>query len=329
MGTSNRYTGESTFHLWGKPILDINCNTIYDPLLNQIDEATYCGIGGDSNTNFDIGYNDVFSPWSNPPIHIANQNDSLTIEIESRDSRDGSLKVNFYFDNMIDAKPSKTQDLVVTEDFIGSTETVFHPRLDWTANLEPDLKEYKISRGGIVYPGVDPTYSQIATTTNNYFVDNSVTLYTAQAGSGGCTYEYQAVSYRIVAVDLTDKESVRSERDTIWGYSDPCAPEERPFGNELENFEYGLDQNYPNPFNPETIIRFSLKDQSFVRLKIYNVLGQEIETLVSDVRDKGNYTVAFNTKNRNLSSGIYYYKLEVYKNNLQIFSSIKRMMLIK
>ncbi len=319
----NRYGGLSTFDLYKKKIKDENCNTI-----TGVDTVNYRGAGGDSNTCFDVGYNEVFSPWSNPPVYMASSNDSLTIEIAGRDEN-GDMIVNVYFTNILNAEPSKTQELVVTEDFIGSTETVFHPRLDWEHNLEPDFDHYKILRGGIVYPGVDPTYSQIATTSNNYFIDNSVTLYTAQSGSGACTYEYQAVSYRIVAVDKSEKESVRSERDTIWGYSDPCAPEERPFGNQLENFEYGLYQNYPNPFNPETIVRFSLKEQSFVRLKVYNVLGQEVETLINDVRDKGNYTVAFNAKNRNLSSGIYYYKLEVYKGSQIAYSSIKRMVLIK
>jgi M6 family metalloprotease-like protein len=327
--SSNRYTGESTFQLYDKPALDLYCNTLLDPLNLPREKVTYSGIGGDSNTCYDIGFNDVLSPWSNPPIYTANENDSLTIELVSRESN-GSLVVNFYFDEMIDAKPSKPQDLSITQDWIGSTETLFHPRLGWSANIEPDHQLYKVYRGAIVYPGVDPTYTYIGSTQNQYFVDEAVTLYAAQGGSGICTYQYKAFSYRITAVDLTSKESVRSERDTIWGYTDPCAPEERPFGNLLnDELEYGLSQNYPNPFNPETIIRFSLNELSYVRLKVYNVLGQEIETLVSDIRDKGVYLVSFNARNRNLSSGVYYYKLEIHNNNREVFTSIKRMILIK
>jgi hypothetical protein len=72
---------------------------------------------------------------------------------------------------------------------------------------------------------------------------------------------------------------------------------------------FKLNQNYPNPFNPVTKIDYSLAKSDFIRLTIYNILGQEIQTLVNKFHLAGNYTVNFNAKN--LPSGIYFYKLKI------------------
>jgi hypothetical protein len=73
-----------------------------------------------------------------------------------------------------------------------------------------------------------------------------------------------------------------------------------------------LDQNYPNPFNPSTIISWQLAKSSTVTLKIYDVLGNEITTLVNEYQNAGKHSVTFNTQQalkHNLSSGIYFYQL--------------------
>ena len=85
---------------------------------------------------------------------------------------------------------------------------------------------------------------------------------------------------------------------------------------------YKLSQNYPNPFNPVTKISFALPKQGFVTLKVYDILGKEVATLVNEVKNQGSYSVDFNASN--FSSGVYFYKLETNG-----FSDIKRMMLIK
>jgi len=68
-----------------------------------------------------------------------------------------------------------------------------------------------------------------------------------------------------------------------------------------------LEQNYPNPFNPSTTISFSLPRSAYVTLKVYNLLGQEIETLVNGMRTAGTYKVEWRTNN--LPSGVYFYGL--------------------
>lgn len=68
-----------------------------------------------------------------------------------------------------------------------------------------------------------------------------------------------------------------------------------------------LSQNYPNPFNPKTTITYSVGTSSFVTLKIYDILGREVETLVNEVKEKGTYTTSWNAEN--VPSGIYFCRL--------------------
>jgi hypothetical protein len=83
-----------------------------------------------------------------------------------------------------------------------------------------------------------------------------------------------------------------------------------------------LYQNYPNPFNPGTTIQFRLPHSSFITVKIYNFLGQEIETLANGVYNEGNYLINWNAKN--LASGVYFYVL-----NYNGMGYSKKMLLIK
>lgn len=85
---------------------------------------------------------------------------------------------------------------------------------------------------------------------------------------------------------------------------------------------FGLLQNYPNPFNPSTKINFSLPHRSAVTIKIYDILGNEVATLVNEEKSAGSYQVIFDASN--ISSGIYFYKLTTAE-----FSQTKKLVLIK
>ncbi len=71
--------------------------------------------------------------------------------------------------------------------------------------------------------------------------------------------------------------------------------------------KFNLYQNYPNPFNPSTVIKFSVPNQSFVSLKVYDITGREVTTLINEEKSTGTYSVNF--KADNLSSGMYIYRL--------------------
>ena len=86
--------------------------------------------------------------------------------------------------------------------------------------------------------------------------------------------------------------------------------------------DYFLSQNYPNPFNPATIIRFQIKDSRFVTLKVYDIIGREIETLVNENLKPGIYEVKFDGSK--LASGIYFYTLTAGD-----FKSTKKLILLK
>ena len=85
---------------------------------------------------------------------------------------------------------------------------------------------------------------------------------------------------------------------------------------------YRLQQNYPNPFNPSTTVKFSLPLAGFTTLKIYDVYGREIKSLVNQNLNGGEYS--YNFEGKNLASGIYYYRIQSGS-----FNETKSMMLIK
>lgn len=87
---------------------------------------------------------------------------------------------------------------------------------------------------------------------------------------------------------------------------------------------FTLLQNYPNPFNPATIINYTIPDQEKVVLKVFDVIGNEIATLIDKEQSAGNYSVEFSTSVLNLSSGIYFYRMQAGS-----FIETKKMILLK
>jgi len=99
--------------------------------------------------------------------------------------------------------------------------------------------------------------------------------------------------------------------------------------NEIIPNEFRLYQNYPNPFNPVTIIKYSIPvvetgyaPSIRTSLKVYDILGKEVTTLVNEEKPAGNYQVSFNGSN--FSSGVYFYQLKAGR-----FEATKKLVLIK
>jgi hypothetical protein len=88
--------------------------------------------------------------------------------------------------------------------------------------------------------------------------------------------------------------------------------------------EYKLEQNYPNPFNPMTNIKYQIPENSMVTLKVYDILGREISTLINEFQNAGIYETQFPNNSVQLSSGIYFYKITAGD-----YSAVKRMLMIK
>jgi hypothetical protein len=131
-------------------------------------------------------------------------------------------------------------------------------------------------------------------------------------GSGYCNspVEYSFVDsspakgnaqYRLKQIDNDGKYKYYSETANVTFGITGVEENQRPK-------EFTLTQNFPNPFNPETTIKYGITETGFVTLKIYDILGNEISTLVNELKQPGYYDVQFNASG--LASGIYFYKLQ-------------------
>jgi photosystem II stability/assembly factor-like uncharacterized protein len=139
----------------------------------------------------------------------------------------------------------------------------------------------------------------------------------AFVNGAGTTTETQNYSYS----DLVSagKYSYRLKQVDFNGAYEYSNVAEVEFGADLN---YALEQNYPNPFNPSTKITYVTKDQGFVSLKIYNILGNEVAELINGEVEAGNHEVTFDASG--LSSGVYFYTLTTGN-----FTATKKMMMMK
>jgi hypothetical protein len=85
---------------------------------------------------------------------------------------------------------------------------------------------------------------------------------------------------------------------------------------------YSLSQNYPNPFNPSTVISFSLPSKSFISLKVFDLIGREVATIVSEEMSAGSYSRTLNAEG--LPSGVYFYRLQAGP-----FTETKKLVLLR
>ncbi len=146
-------------------------------------------------------------------------------------------------------------------------------------------------------------------------VNANVAEYTDTSVSNYASYVYKMYAYNA---------------DTTSEYSDVAIVDIQFTGVEDEELlptEYSVSQNFPNPFNPSTSIKFALPEASKVTMKIFNLLGQEVSTLVNENYDAGRYEVQFNA-NR-LASGIYIYSISAEGVNGNRFIESKKMTLLK
>jgi hypothetical protein len=144
-----------------------------------------------------------------------------------------------------------------------------------------------------------------------------------QLNVSSCAVSFSPVraGYRLTTTDSCFTIVQGSGGNTTYAYAG-CSGALTGVGNNETPVSYKLSQNYPNPFNPTTKISYALPKSGLVTLKVYDILGKEVATLVNEVKNAGNYSVDFSASN--FTSGVYFYKIETNG-----FSDIKKMMLIK
>ena len=128
-------------------------------------------------------------------------------------------------------------------------------------------------------------------------------------------------NYRVIAKDKGIIQETSISPDSgyyhcLWDFTSGIGDETTGVNN------YSLKQNYPNPFNPSTRIQYAISSRQLVTLKVYDVLGKEIATLVNEEKSAGSYEIEFNASH--LASGIYYYQLRAGD-----YVETKKMILLK
>ncbi|MEO6696065.1 MAG: T9SS type A sorting domain-containing protein [Ignavibacteria bacterium] len=248
--------------------------------------------------------------------------------------------------------PSRPMGLrVLPCDSLPTIDSYKRIKIRWNHNMEPDMenvltgnKKYKIyrSKGNDMNDVPDDAlaYSEnlyeyleavdIHKDAMPYFVDERLvsTCTDQSCGATSCWAEFP-VRYRIQAIDKFNDESVLSDfaATTAWDISGGEGSME---GDNLPTTSHGsvipkvysLKQNYPNPFNPVTNIQYDLPFDNFVTIKVYDLIGREVMSLVNEIKEAGSYIVSLNGSN--LSSGIYYYKITAGS-----YEQVRKMILIK
>jgi hypothetical protein len=125
----------------------------------------------------------------------------------------------------------------------------------------------------------------------------------------------------IPGTSLFDDNNSASD-DSYWAYDNFSMTLTDVKGNDVTISSYALEQNYPNPFNPSTTIKYSVPESGLVTLKVYDVLGKEVATIINEVVNAGQHSVNFNADN--LTSGIYFYEISAGD-----FVKTNKMMLLK
>jgi subtilisin family serine protease len=200
------------------------------------------------------------------------------------------------------------------------------PKVTWERNnnLHPVYDSSYFNKY-LVYKGTrnneNVVYEMIATLDTNIYSYTDMSEYIYPSGQGE---NNKKIRYRISSAYLTestiDYETAKSNYAQI--NVKGGAVEKSSIG--LSKFEYSLSQNFPNPFNPSTVISYQLSAVSYVTLKVFDILGKEIETLVDEVLEPGIRHSTFHIPHSAFTSGVYFYQLRVGS-----FVETKKMILMK
>ncbi len=209
------------------------------------------------------------------------------------------------------ARREEMSDVIIP--FAGLNETVDHIDVNWNQ----DFQVTYFSVVPIMYSGF--TITELTTLKIEHSNDKEVTVQTMYLDTFYATIDTSS----ILVMTFQDSIEIQSgfTRDYVLetngkymlnGSSIQNSTNEQ-VGHDKNNVEgnikkYSLEQNFPNPFNPKTKIQYSIPAKSFVTMKVYDIQGREVATLINEVKEIGKYNIEFD--GTNLASGIYIYTLK-------------------
>lgn len=240
----------------------------------------------DTYFKYDVGNNN-FRDWNN--TQTINYSYQTLWDLTSNNLITSGLEA--YWDNC----------LVVTNDADNHPRFVFGP---YPATLQGTITGYKIYRSAAHIPGQQPSnFTLLVTLDSDEFVytDNSVTI-----GN-----DYNARSYYVTCVyeDPWESTGETNPTNTVEVVLAPPQKISSPEQNPKQDNTFQLKQNFPNPFNPSTIISWHSPEDNFVTLKVFDVLGREISTIVNDYKQAGSQSIELNASE--LPSGVYIYRIQI------------------
>jgi hypothetical protein len=253
---------------------------------------TCCDLSNSSyRGNIYIGYSDEASSTDHDIKFVKSTNGGLNWSAPLRVNNDAAGKEQFMPWMTVDQKN-------------GHIYFVFYDRRRFTNNAT-DVYIAKSTNGGVSFTNfiVSDSLSPFVPTSGTFFGDyTNITAYDGRVRPIWARLQ-GTLSVLTALVDFTTNTNNNSQN--------------------LPS-EFKLEQNYPNPFNPVTKINYAVKENSFINITVYNLVGQEIAILVNDYKQAGNYNITFDINGYNMPSGVYFYKLTAGN-----FSETKKMIVTK
>ena len=189
---------------------------------------------------------------------------------------------------------------------------------------------YKTSDGGVSWQMINDglnskyVYNVTVDDSNDVYISTWTNgVYMIEAGQSGKWSHAGMTGVKVSAIMFNENDN-----NLYIGTSDGVIYKKSNFVTDIEDedneleYEFGLAQNYPNPFNPATTIEYRIADAGNVTIKVYDIIGREVMTLVNETKAPGNYQVQLNGKN--LASGVYIYRMTSGK-----FTNAKKFILLK
>ncbi len=300
----NGYVNDTNYPYWSAtPMGTIDpvaasASAIYNQVTNNTSQGT-AYIYSDENSSFSTG-------WHSYPLGNGAVSDLQNVIGQGWfsvgiDDRDGSATYYINFDGWNEPNPPY---LVVNYEYVTPVELSSftaeskdgNVTLNWSTATETNNRGFGIERksadGEFLNIGFTAGFGTASGPQSYSYSDKNV-------GSGNYTY-------RLKQLDFNGSFTYSKEVNI----------------NVTSPIQYTLEQNYPNPFNPNTTIKYSIPEDGMVKIRVYNLLGQEVMTLVNNIQKAGRYEIVFDASK--LASGVYYYRMESLK-----YISIKKMILLK